>query len=63
MLTRLNEGGGGIPYFSMFIGNHLCTKSKKNRGVQGSLMKSWILVDKSDIWIPKCTEGGGGSPD
>ena len=23
-------------------------------------MKSWILVDQSDIWIPKCTEGGTG---
>ena len=23
------------------------------------LIKSWILVDQSDIWIPKCTEGGG----
>ena len=21
--------------------------------------KSWILVDQSDIWTPKCTEGGG----
>ena len=30
------------------------------------LIKSWILVDQRDIWIPKCTEGvraaAGGSP-
>ena len=26
----------------------------------GFLIKSWILMDQSDIWIPKCTEGGGG---
>ena len=25
-------------------------------------IKSWILVDQSDIWIPKCTEGGGNFP-
>ena len=31
-------------------------------GVQGSEIKSWILVDQSDIWIPKCTEEGDGSP-
>ena len=24
-------------------------------------IKSWILVDQSDIWIPKYTEGGGGT--
>ena len=23
-----------------------------------SSIKSWILVDQSDIWIPKCTKGG-----
>ena len=27
-------------------------------GVRGSQIKSWILVDRSDIWIPKCTKGG-----
>ena len=27
-------------------------------GVRGSQIKSWILVDQSDIWIPNCTEGG-----
>ena len=26
-------------------------------GVRESKIKSWILVDQSDIWIPKCTEG------
>ena len=26
-------------------------------------IKSWILVDQSDIWIPKCTEDGGGVTD
>ena len=25
-----------------------------------SSIKSWILVDQSGIWIPKCTEGGEG---
>ena len=27
--------------------------------VLGSLIKLWIMVDQSDIWIPKCTEGEG----
>ena len=31
-------------------------------GVRGSYIKSWILVDQSDIWIPNCTSGGGGAP-
>ena len=27
-------------------------------GGKGSQIKSWILVDQSVIWIPKCTGGG-----
>ena len=28
-----------------------------------ALIKSWILVNQSDIWIPKDTKGGGGVTD
>ena len=27
-------------------------------GIRESWIKLWILVDQSDIWIPKCNEGG-----
>ena len=33
--------------------------SRTFRGVRG-VHGSWILVDQSDIWIPKCTGGRGG---
>ena len=51
----------------LYLTISLCYGSKKILWIQSVLGLlglggggSWILVDQSDIWIPKCTEGRGG---